>query len=142
MHKTYILPSMKAYEQPVTHNLFAVTIFDKGRPGSSVDIATDYGLDGPGIKSRWGRDFPPVQNGPGAHPASCTMGTGSFPAIKCGRDVTLTTHPFLAPRSWKSRTISLSPLGHYRACNGVTLPLPLYLIKNNNCEHISLCNFV
>jgi len=31
-----------------------------------------------GIESRWGRDFPPVQTGPGAHPASCTMGTGSF----------------------------------------------------------------
>jgi hypothetical protein len=25
---------------------------------SSVGIATRYGLDGPGIKSRWGRDFP------------------------------------------------------------------------------------
>ena len=25
---------------------------------SSVDIATRYGLDGPGIESRWGRDFP------------------------------------------------------------------------------------
>jgi len=27
-------------------------------PGSSVGIATDYGLDGPGIESRWERDFP------------------------------------------------------------------------------------
>ena len=27
-------------------------------PGSSVGIASDYGLDGPGIESRWGRDFP------------------------------------------------------------------------------------
>ena len=27
-------------------------------PGSSVGIATNYGLDGPGIESRWGRDFP------------------------------------------------------------------------------------
>ena len=27
-------------------------------PGSSVGIATGYGLDGPGTKSRWGRDFP------------------------------------------------------------------------------------
>jgi hypothetical protein len=27
-------------------------------PGSSVRIATVYGLDGPGIVSRWGRDFP------------------------------------------------------------------------------------
>jgi hypothetical protein len=26
-------------------------------PGSSVSIATDYGLDGPGIESQWGRDF-------------------------------------------------------------------------------------
>ena len=31
-----------------------------------------------------GRDFPPVQTGPGAHPASCKMGTGSFPGLKCG----------------------------------------------------------
>jgi hypothetical protein len=76
-------------------------------PGSSVGIATDYGLDGPGIESRWGRDFPPVQTGPGAHPASCTMGTGSFPGVKCGRGVLLTTHPLLVPRSWKSRAIPL-----------------------------------
>jgi hypothetical protein len=27
-------------------------------PGSSVGIATGYGLDGPGMGSRWGRDFP------------------------------------------------------------------------------------
>jgi len=27
-------------------------------PGSSVGIATGYGLDVPGIESRWGRDFP------------------------------------------------------------------------------------
>ena len=29
-----------------------------GGSGSVVDIATAYGLDGPGIESRWGRDFP------------------------------------------------------------------------------------
>jgi len=29
-----------------------------GRPGSAVGIATAYGLDGPGIESQWGRDFP------------------------------------------------------------------------------------
>jgi hypothetical protein len=27
-------------------------------PGSSVGIATGYGQNGPGIESRWGRDFP------------------------------------------------------------------------------------
>ena len=28
-------------------------------PGSSVGIATEYGLDGPGIESRWGEIFRP-----------------------------------------------------------------------------------
>jgi hypothetical protein len=73
---------------------FATIYYLLGGTGSSVGIATDYGLDGPGIESRWGRDFPPVQTGPGAHPVSCTMGTGVFPGVKCGRGVLLTTHPF------------------------------------------------
>ena len=30
-----------------------------GGPGGSVGIATDYGLDGPGIESRWGEIFCP-----------------------------------------------------------------------------------
>ena len=50
---------------------------------SSVGIATRYGLDGPGIESRWGARFSaPFQTGPGAYPASCTMGTGSFAGVK------------------------------------------------------------
>jgi hypothetical protein len=36
----------------------------------------------------------PVQTGPEAHPASCTMGTSSFPGVSCGRGVTLTPHHF------------------------------------------------
>ena len=60
-----------------------------------------------GIESRWGRDFPPVQTVPGAHTASCKMGTESFPGVKCGRGVLLTTHPLLVPWSWKSRAIPL-----------------------------------
>jgi len=54
--------------------------------------------------------IPPVQTGPGAHPASCKMGTGSIPGVKCGRGVLLTTHPLLVPRSWKSRAIPLPTL--------------------------------
>jgi hypothetical protein len=50
---------------------------------SSVGIATDYRLDGPGIEKPVGaRFFAHVQNGPGAHAASCTMGIGSFPGVK------------------------------------------------------------
>jgi hypothetical protein len=48
-------------------------------PGSSVGIATDYGMGGPGIESRWRPDFLPVLTGTGAQPAYCTIGTGSFP---------------------------------------------------------------
>ena len=84
-------------------------MLDNG-PGISVGIAADYRLDGPGIESRWGRDFSPVQTGPGAHPASCTMGTGSFPGVNYGWGVLLTTHPLLVPRSWKSRAILLPTL--------------------------------
>jgi len=64
-----------------------------GGPGSSVGIATGYGLDGPGIESRWGARFSAsVHTGPGANPASCIMGTVSFPWVKSGRGVTLTPH--------------------------------------------------
>ena len=78
-------------------------------PGSSVGIATDYGLDGPGIESSnpGGARFSAVQTGPGAHPASCTTGTGSFPGVKYGRGLLLTTHLLLVPWSWKSRSITI-----------------------------------
>ena len=49
----------------------------------------------------------PDQTGPGGHPASCTVGTGSFPGVKSGRGVTLAPHPFLVPWSRKSRAIPL-----------------------------------
>ena len=50
---------------------------------SSVSIATRYWLDGPGIESRWRVRFSAsVQTGPGAHPASYTIGMGVFPGGK------------------------------------------------------------
>jgi hypothetical protein len=63
-----------------------------------LGLATRYGLDGRGIESQRGARFSaPVQTGPGAHPASYTMATGSFPGVKrpgCGVDYP----PHLAPR--------------------------------------------
>jgi len=99
-------------------------------PGSSVGIATDYGLDGSGIESRWWRDFPHLSRpvpGPTPHPASCTMGTGYFPGVKSGRGVTLTPHPLLVPWSRKSTAIPLLPLGAVRPVQilRVTFTLPL-----------------
>ena len=78
-------------------------------PGSSVGIATGYGLEGPGIESRWGTRFSAhVQTGPGAHPASCTMGTGSFQGVKSGRGVTLIPHPLLVPLVMKEQSYTFS----------------------------------
>jgi len=77
---------------------------------SSVGIATELRAGWSGIECRWGRIFPPAQTGPGTNQASCKMGTGSFPGVKCGRGLLLTTHPLLVPRSWKSRAITLPTL--------------------------------
>ena len=82
-------------------------------PGSSVGIATELRAGRFGIESRWGRDFPPVQTGPGAHPAPCKMGTGSFPGVKCGRCVLLTTHPPSSAAVMEEYSYtSTHPLGH------------------------------
>ena len=104
-------------------------------PGSVVGIATGYGLGGPGIESRWvARYSSPVQTGPGAHPASCTLGTVSFPGVKSGRGVTLTHHPLLVPWSRKSRAIPQFPLWAVRpvqclsACTqGCTLTFTVFI---------------
>jgi hypothetical protein len=63
-----------------------------------IVIETRYGLDGPGIESRWGERFSaPVQNGSEAHPAFDTTVTCSFPGVKRpGRGVDNPLH--LEPR--------------------------------------------
>jgi hypothetical protein len=68
---------------PSKYYYFFLLLIIRGRD-SSVSITTGYGLDGPGIESRWGRDIShkSSQTGPGVHPASCTMCTGSFPGVK------------------------------------------------------------
>jgi len=81
---------------------------DNKGSGSSVSIATDYGLDGPNPggdeifrpsrPTLWPTQ-PPVKWVPG-------LSRG----VNCGRGVLLTTHPLLVPRSWKSRAIPLPTL--------------------------------
>jgi hypothetical protein len=71
----------------------------------------------------------PVQTVPGAHPASCTMDTGSFPGVKSGRCVTLIPHPLLVPWSRKGRAIPLFPLCAVRSVQSLsacTVELYLY----------------
>jgi hypothetical protein len=65
--KEFFIPLYACKQSAIRHNgicfslfqtLFVgVTLFSCG-PASVVGIATSYGLDGPGIESRWDRDFP------------------------------------------------------------------------------------
>jgi hypothetical protein len=82
-------------------------------PGSSVGITNDYGLDGPGIESRWGREFshtsspapgptqPPVQWIPGFSPGVKLPGRGANHPPTYSADV----------KKGYSST-SIHPLGH------------------------------
>ena len=87
-------------------------------PGSSVGIATGYELDGPGIESRWGRDFSRLSRpalGPTQPPV---QGYRVLPGVKSGRGVGLTPHPLLVPWSRKN-----TPL---MGCTACTEPQCLY----------------
>jgi hypothetical protein len=68
---------------------------------SSVGIATRYGLGGPGIESRWGRDFSaPVQTRPGVHPVPHNRYRVTFTVVR--RPKRGVEHPpHLAARSKK-----------------------------------------
>jgi hypothetical protein len=89
-----------------------------------------YGLDGPGIESQWGGgDFPPpIQTGPGAHPSSYTMGTGSFPGVqRPGRGV---DHPTSSSAEVEGRVelYLYSTSGPSWLVLGRTLPLPYLFV--------------
>ena len=95
--------------------------------GSVAGIATALWAGRSGDQIPVGARFSaPVQTGPGIHPASCTMGTGSFPGVNSSQGVTLTPHPLLVPWSWKSKAMPLLPLLAIRpvqslsACTRVT----------------------
>ena len=84
-------------------------ICSSGR-GSVVGIATTYGLDGPGIESRWGARFSaPVHTGPEAHPASCTLGTGSLSRGQSGQGVDVNHPPHVALRLKKEWCFTCIP---------------------------------
>jgi hypothetical protein len=85
-------------------------------PVSSVDIATRYGLDGPGIENPVGARFPAtVQTGPWTHPAFYIMGTGFFPGVKRpGRGVEHPPH--LRPKLKEEKSYNSTPLWAFVAC--------------------------
>jgi hypothetical protein len=95
---------------------------------SSVSIVSGYGLDDRAIEVRFPAKakgfflYPLRQTCSGAHPASCTMGTGRpFAGAKArpGRDAD--NSPHLVPRSRMSRSYTSSPPSAFVACSGTAL---------------------
>jgi len=82
---------------PTTELFNDDTYFQVGRD-RLVGKATRYGLNGPGWNPGGGDISAPVQNGRGAHTASCTVGTGSLSPGESGQGVVLTAQSHLAPR--------------------------------------------
>ena len=79
---------------------------------------------------------------PWAHPVSCKMGTCSFPGVKCGRSVLLTTHPFYCSGQGRVELYLYTSSGPHRACNGKTLhnyKPKLYFITKKLRFKISIC---
>jgi len=93
-------------------------IFNLGRY-SSVGIATRFG-DRILLGARYSA---PVQTGPGAHPASYTFGTGSFPEVK--RPGHSFDHPSPSSAKVKGRVevYIYSPSGRSWPVLGLILPL-------------------
>jgi hypothetical protein len=94
------------YVQQMTHNI-------NWRRGSSVSKVSNYRLHDRGSITCRAKNYScthSMQTGYGYHPTSCTVGPeGPFPGVKRGRNVMLTTHPFLVPRLRKRRSYTSSP---------------------------------
>jgi hypothetical protein len=68
--------------------IFLTSYFEASGPGSSVGIATGYGMDGPGIESRWGEIFRTCPDEPWGPPSLLYNGPRVCPGGKerPGRD--------------------------------------------------------
>ena len=94
----------------------------------SVGIATRYGLEGLGIESRWGRDFPHLSR-PAPRPTQPPVQwVPGLSRGKGGRGVVLTTHPHLVCRGSRKR-IELYLYSPYEAIAAYNRTEPsLYLL--------------
>ena len=112
----HIQSTQTQYRNSIRSLLFLLHVLVGGRD-SSVGIATGYGLEGPGIESRWGRDFP--------HPSRPALGPtqppvqwvpGRFPGGKAAGRGPLTTQPTQRRGYRKSRAVHLLPFWAFVGC--------------------------
>jgi hypothetical protein len=103
-------------------DIISVSVSRIGKPGSSVSIVSGYGLDHRAIEVRSSAEAkgffllasvsrPALR--PTQPPVQRVQGVLS-PGVKCGRGVTLTTHPLLVTRSGMSRSYISSPTKRLR----------------------------
>jgi hypothetical protein len=73
LHSCYLVPLRSKYfpQHPILRG-----------PGSIVGIATGYRMDGPGIESQWGRDFPHLSRRARGPPSLLYNGYRVFPGSK------------------------------------------------------------
>ena len=129
-----------------------VTLYVRCGPGSVAGIATGYGLDGPGIESLWGRDFPHLSRpalGPTQPPVQWVPGL-SRGKERPGRDA----DPSPRSSAFGHERIKLylyspyGPYGMYRASvpvQGCTLPLPFICtlpVLFTMCVRISIMSHI
>ena len=114
-------------------------------PGSLVAIVTGYGLDGPGIESRWGEIFRTCPYRPWGPPRLQYNGYRVFPEGIERPGPEADPSPLLVSWSWKGRAIPLLPLWAVRpvqslsACTRVTFTFTFtcaYLNKTNSVNNL------
>jgi hypothetical protein len=125
-------PTPKLKDHPLSHvrgclmNIFAATLHIWVGQDSSVRIATRYGLDGPRVESRWGRNLPhpsrpalgptqpPIQWALSLFPGGTTAGAWRWPPAPSSAEVNGRVELYIYSHSGPSRPVL-----------GWTLPLPL-----------------
>jgi hypothetical protein len=85
-------------------------------PGFSVGIATGYGLDGPGIESRWGEIFRTCPDRPWGPLSLLYNGYRVFPGSRKRPGREANPSHLRVPRYKKSRAIPLLSLRAFVAC--------------------------
>jgi hypothetical protein len=130
---TTLPPSSRSLPTTLFRPKHCAAIAGTGRSGDRIPVGARFSAS--------------VQTGPGPHPASCTMGTVSFPGVKIGRGVTLTPYPLLVPWSRKSRAIPVLHLWAVRPVQSLSArtepqcpykgDLYLYLTAGSNDSRIT-----
>jgi len=92
-------------------SVFICMFYDNMGPDSSVTVATCYGLDGLGIESQWGRDFPHLSIPTLGPPSLLYNGCRFFPGGKAAGACPLPPTQSIAEVKERVELYLCSPLG-------------------------------